>query len=365
MKILFVLEYYYPNVGGIEKLFKKLAEALVVEGNEVMVLTNRFDRTLLSEEMINGVLVRRLNLKNRFFFSFFSLPVVLKCAKKFDLIHTTSYNAALPASFAGKLLNKKVIITFHEVWGNLWFKLPFINSIQKTLFYLYEKLILTLPFYKFIAVSDSTKQSLINHGISPQKIIRIYNGIEYKSKINEETMPSTNFTFTFLGRLGVSKGLDLLIPATERFIKDYPESIFQIISPDNPKNIKQKIENLISKYHLAENIKWFKNLDSNQIEEKLLSSDCLVISSYSEGFCFVAAEAVALGVPIISSDKAALKEVVSGKFIKMKTLDSEGIYEALVKARNEEYEVTPIKIFLFQDTLEAYLKLYQSICKSK
>jgi glycosyltransferase involved in cell wall biosynthesis len=365
LKILFILEYYYPNVGGIEKLFKELAEALVKKNYEVMVITNRYEKTLESEERINGVRVKRVHLKNRFFFSFFSLPTVLKHARNFDLIHTTSYNAALPASLAGAFLNKKVIITFHEVWGNLWFKLPFMNRFQKSLFYLYEKLILKLPFNTFIAVSDSTKQNLISHSITSQKIIRIYNGIEYKSRDKDEANASKKFTFTFLGRLGVSKGLDMLIPAAGQFIKEYPEAIFQIISPDNSKTIQQKVENLIRKHHLEKNVNWFTNLDSLQVEEKLLSSNCMVIPSYSEGFCFVAAEAIALEIPIISSGKGALQEVVSGKFIKMETFDSKGIYQSLVKAKNEAYEITPIKKFHFQDTLEAYLKLYQSICISK
>jgi hypothetical protein len=65
MKILFILEYYYPNVGGIEKTLKDL-QALVKDNHEVMVITNRFEKTLESEEMINGVRVKRLNLKNRF-----------------------------------------------------------------------------------------------------------------------------------------------------------------------------------------------------------------------------------------------------------------------------------------------------------
>jgi glycosyltransferase involved in cell wall biosynthesis len=364
MKILFILEYYYPNVGGIEKLFKGLAEALVKDNHEVMVITNRFEKTLESEEMINGVRVKRLNLKNRFFFSFFSLPAVLKHARNFDLIHTTSYNAALPASIAGKFLNKKVIITFHEVWGNLWFKLPFINRVQKTLFYLYEKLILKLPYNTFIAVSDSTKQNLISHSIASEKIVRIYNGIEYESVFKEQVKTSEKFTFTFLGRLGVSKGLDLLIPAAAQFIKEYPASVFQIISPDNPKTIRSKLGKLIRKHHLEKNVNWFTNLDSNQVKEKLLSSNCTVIPSYSEGFCFVAAEVVELQVPIISSGKAALKEVVSGKYILMETFNCEGIYKSLVKAKNGEYETSPIKKFNVKDTLEAYLKLYQSIYKS-
>jgi hypothetical protein len=79
----------------------------------------------------------------------------------------------------------------------------------------------------------------------------------------------------------------------------------------------------------------------------------------------VAAEAVALEIPMISSGKAALQEVVSGKFINMETFDSEGIYKSLVKAKNEAYEISPIKKFTLQDTIEAYLNLYLSICTSK
>ena len=39
MKILFVLENFYPNIGGVETLFKSLTEQLVREGHEVMVIT--------------------------------------------------------------------------------------------------------------------------------------------------------------------------------------------------------------------------------------------------------------------------------------------------------------------------------------
>ena len=39
MKILFVTDYYYPHIGGVEKLFKSLAESLVEKGNKVSVIT--------------------------------------------------------------------------------------------------------------------------------------------------------------------------------------------------------------------------------------------------------------------------------------------------------------------------------------
>jgi len=360
MKILFVLEYYYPNVGGVEKLFKSLAEALAKNGDEILVITNRFDRSLKKEEIINGVKIKRLHFYNRFFFTFLSLPRILCHGRKYDIIHTTSYNAALPAFFASRLLGKKVIITFHEVWGKLWFKLPFINLIQKSLYYLFELFILKLHFDKYMAVSDSTKESLINHGVSPSKVIRIYNGIEYQIVNNDMAIPTNDkFTFTYLGRLGISKGLELLIPAAKAFISRNPNSTFKFISPKTPINIYRKINNLIKKHDLQNDVVFFHELSQNELHKELRSSHCIVIPSHSEGFCFVAAEAASMKIPIISSGKTALVEVVSGEYIVLEDLSKKSIFDALVKAKNSKFEFIPLKMFPLEECINEYQKLYK------
>lgn len=362
MKILFVLEYYYPNIGGVEKLFKSLAEALVNKGDEVLILTNCFDRSLKREEVIKGVKIRRLRFYNRFFFSFFSLPQILKYGRNYDIIHTTSYNAALPAWIAAKLLKKKVIITFHEVWGKLWFKLPFINSLQKIAYYLFEQFILKLKFDKYIAVSDSTKENLILHGVEQNKIARIYNGIEYPSLKKELEIPlKKEFTFTYLGRLGISKGLELLIPAAKAFISRHPDSKLKMITPDTPKNLYKKINKLIRKNDLQDDILLLHNLKKDDVTKELLSSHCIVIPSHSEGFCFVAAEAASLKIPIITSHRDALEEVVSGEYIVMDSLTKKSLFDALVKAKNSNFEFTPLKKFLLKDCISEYQKLYQEL----
>jgi glycosyltransferase involved in cell wall biosynthesis len=83
-----------------------------------------------------------------------------------------------------------------------------------------------------------------------------------------------------------------------------------------------------------------------------------VIPSYSEGFCFAAAESIALGVPLISSGKGALQEVVSGKHLTMQNHDAEGLRRSLEKAYRGEWENMPVRKFHFRDTLEQYLSLY-------
>jgi len=52
-RILFFLEYYYPNIGGVETLFKSLVDSLAAEGYQITILTARpYPTTPLKE--VNG-----------------------------------------------------------------------------------------------------------------------------------------------------------------------------------------------------------------------------------------------------------------------------------------------------------------------
>jgi len=359
MKILFVLEHFYPYIGGAEKLFYELSTNLTDQGYEIVVVTTQFDAALPLVEMHKGVKIVRIQCRNRYAFTWYSIPKVWHHAKDCDLIHTTTYNAALPAIIAGKLRGKRVFVTFHEVWGSLWRQLPFISWIARNTFYYFEKMLLLLPFDKFIAVSEFTKRKLKEAGIKEQKIIRIYNGIEYDRFARHTFTPPETFTYTFFGRLGISKGLDLLIPAAAKFREEYPDTKFRLIIPQEPADIFAQIKQLIVDYGLTSYVEIQHNLPRAALYTTLLNSSCVVIPSYSEGFCFAAAETVALGVPIISSDRGALREVVSGRYVSMNEQTVEALHEALGKAYRQEWTDEPLRYYHLRDSLEAYIKLYK------
>ena len=60
MKILFVLEHFYPYIGGAEKLFYALATNLAKEGFEVIVVTTQFDKKLPLVEFHKNVKIIRV-----------------------------------------------------------------------------------------------------------------------------------------------------------------------------------------------------------------------------------------------------------------------------------------------------------------
>ncbi len=358
MKILFVVEHFYPYIGGAEKLFFELAKTLATKGHQIWVVTTQHEEQLALDEKIEGINIKRIPCRNRFLFTFLSLSTILRIAKDCDVLHTTTYNAALPAWLAGKLKGKRVIITFHEVWGNLWWRLPYLNFFQKLIYYTYEQLILKLSFYKYVAVSDFTKKALADSGISANRISRIYNGLEYSEFEGYIHKAPKQFTYTFFGRLGVSKGLDLLLPAAKAFSDLYPNSRLKLILPKQPKALFKKVKSIIQELELENHVQFLHELSKEELYTEIINSSCVVIPSYSEGFCFAAAETMALGVPIISSQRGALAEVVSGKYLSFDVFNTKGLIDTLQIARKKEWQEIPKRIFPLHDMVREYLNLY-------
>ncbi|MDA8693131.1 glycosyltransferase family 4 protein, partial [Saprospiraceae bacterium] len=350
MKILFVLENYYPNIGGVETLFKNLTEALVQKDISITVVTNRFDKSLKKKEVINGVNIIRLSMINRYIFTFFAFFPLISIAQKHDIIHTTSYNAGVPAYIAGLLTKTKTVITFHEVWDKLWFKLPYMNKISLTLFYLFEKFLLSLPFNHYIAVSKSTKAALINAGITEEKVTTIYNGIDYSKFINQNNSKiikarSGKFKFIYFGRLGISKGLDLILESVNLLSKHNDGFKLNLVIPTTPKGFYKKIIGEIERLNIRNHIDIYSHLPIEELHRLILSSDAAIIPSYSEGFGYSAVEAIALGIPVIHSGKGSLSEVVSGHQIQLKEQTGKALMESMQSALVGEWKVTTEKKF--------------------
>ena len=229
---------------------------------------------------------------------------------------------------------------------------------SKRLYYAYEWFILRLGFHRFIAVSDYTADSLIKLGVKKKKIIRIYNGLDYEGFKKDAHSPPEDFVFTYFGRLGISKGIDLILKAAPAFLEQHPDARLKMIFPDRPKKLFRMVTHQLRSIP-DERYILLHNLDKDELEQELMRSTCIMIPSYSEGFCFAAAESVALGVPLISSGQGALAEVVSGKYITMNSQDGKGLLDALEKAYAGDWKVTEMKEFPFEETVKAYLELYR------
>src|SRR5262249_42408540 len=113
LEILFALEYFPPHTGGVETLFGQLAAGLVERGHRVRVVTSE-QPGAPAREPARGVEIPRISLPrtgHRYFFSLLAIPPLLRLARTADLLHTTTYTAALPAWLAARRAGKPVVIT--------------------------------------------------------------------------------------------------------------------------------------------------------------------------------------------------------------------------------------------------------------
>lgn len=90
--ILFVIDHFYPYIGGGEILFWELTRGLVKNGYRVTVITSRHDKQLASHETTDGVEVIRVG-SNRLNYQWYGMRAGLQYCKKHkvDIVHGTSF----------------------------------------------------------------------------------------------------------------------------------------------------------------------------------------------------------------------------------------------------------------------------------
>jgi glycosyltransferase involved in cell wall biosynthesis len=367
VKILFVLEHFPPYVGGVEKLFGQLANDLSASGHTVRVLTTRYSPELPRHEKIGQLEIIRIAPRNRYLFTFLGFFFCYRYSRGFQLVHTTSYNAALPAWLIALCRRIPAIITFHEVWGRLWFRLPYLSLAERLLFYSYERFVLMLPFSRFAAVSGYTAASLRPY-VPARKITRIYNGIDYSHPLfaaPQETRPPADAGaaphYLFFGRLGVSKGLDILAGASSILSAGGFRHKITLVLPKVPAPMFRKVKASFSAPLSAGSASIVHSLPYAQLAELAKSCTCAIIPSYSEGFCFAAAEMSAMQVPLVHTAAGALAEVASGRQIAAKDLSPQALAQAMRQAAEGRWQYAAPKKFPIADTVAGYISLYAEL----
>jgi len=372
MKILFVVENYIPHIGGVEIVFKNLTEGLAKLGYDISIVTHRLKGSKKCET-INGVKVYRVNcFYSRYWFSFLSIPKILKIGKKADLIHTTTFNGAFPAWLASKLLRKKCVITIHEVWIGKWDYLTEMGWLNAKIHDLLERFIYLLSFDAYIAVSKSTQNQLIDTGVEKMKTKFIYNGVDYNywdplrydgTRIRKNLGLNNNFIFFFSGRPGISKGLEYLIKAVPLISKKIPNArLLAIVSKDKAYKKRYKyIINLINEMGIGDKVVLHDPVSYRELPNYVKAADCVVIPSLAEGFGFAAAEACAMGKPVVATNSTSLPEVVSGNYVLIKPKNIKEIAKGIELIYHKKGIKTKLRRFELKDNIKNYLYIYQKL----
>ena len=194
-----------------------------------------------------------------------------------------------------------------------------------------------------ICVSQPSKEDVINEFLAAKDNIRVIpNGIDINTFKPSGLTKELNFRIVTTASADIPlKGLRHLLSALPRIIGKFPLTTLTVIGK-SPK--KSKLNKIIDDLKLEDRISFKSGVSEEEIVEIYHRSDLAVIPSLYEGFGFGAGEAMACGIPLISTDSGGLKQVIGDAALKIKPGSVEEIEEGILKLFNEDELRTQLAI---------------------
>lgn len=170
--------------------------------------------------------------------------------------------------------------------------------------------ILQEKLFCFIVPSDYAKSTWVEVGVSPSKIVVIHNAIDIVEKPTPLTDTSNGIKIIYTAN--ESRGLELLLRATDYFDFDFELDVFGAFRPDGINfHGEPKTVNWVSELKNFKHINFYGKSIKSTLYKHIKQSHLMVYPSvFLETFCLSAVEGVALGRPVITTEHGALKEIL-------------------------------------------------------
>ncbi len=222
-----------------------------------------------------------------------------------------------------------------------------------------------------VTVSEASRKDIARDFLVPEsKITVVNNGIDTSLFKPLNDIPREPCTIMVTASADVPmKGLAYMLRAIADLKDEFPSLKLIVLGKVKENGNTAK---LIDALGIRKLITFYSNLSSYQITELYARATCAVVPSIYEGFGLPAGEAMACGVPVISTNGGALPEVVGDSGLIVPTKDHKAISSAvrcLLKdedlriALGEKGMARIHKYFSWTVTGEKMLKLYRSIIK--
>lgn len=363
---------YMLGQGGAERVILNLLNYIdlkkyevyltlgVREGNEYLPLLKRKDKLHLHYLDVPLGQNEQASSKLAEYIDQFAIDVLLTEAY---FTNTLAYHAKKKAKRKVKLIFREA--TFRSKRGYYTWK-----DILKTFF--------RYNFYaeKVVAISSGVKKDLHrSYFVSNRKIVRIYNPLDIENvtkkalqKIeNKEFLSIKGKKIVHVARFTEAKDQKVLLSAFQLLMERYPCEVSLVLIGKG--ELEQELRDFCQE-------KKIKNVHFLGFQENpypfVKNSDVFVLSSKAEGFGNVITEAMALGIPVVSTDcmsgpREILKDGQCGLLVEVgncealasaleKVLTDQSLKEELVQRANKE-----VKQYHIKNIVKQYEKVIDSV----
>ncbi len=228
-----------------------------------------------------------------------------------NMIHGHDYKSDLFAYLVRKWLWRRSIslVSTAHAWVMLGLRGEFYRRLD---------LFLMKRFDLLLAVSQATKDEMVTAGIPGSKITVLYNGIDAEAWSPQCASESLRTEFKisseipvigYVGRLMPEKDLTTWLRAASMVAKQFPKACFVLVGEGRDETTLQELKDLATSLDIADRV-IFPGYRRN-LQPVYASFNLFVLSSLREGLPNSILEAMALGLPVVTTDVAGAKELVA------------------------------------------------------
>lgn len=371
-----------PVRSGIEHYIFYLLDSLakIDNDNEYIVFCKR--ETDLPEVILK---------KNNFMPYVSSLPLAMRSVralrenflfplhifkKNIDVYHGTHFMLPL-------IVNCPSVVTFHDI---VFIKGLDLDTYETSswLSKVYLNLFIPRAAYKatrIISVSDSTKEDIVKElNIHPDKIVTVYHGIDesFKRIGDRNYLEKTRSIFSlpkeyilFAGALKPRRNVSRLFEAYSILKKKY-KLIHQLVIAGQKDQKYKEVFSTIEKSGLDKDIMFIGNVDHRFLPAIYNMASLFIYPSLYDGFGFPPLEAMACGIPVVTSNVSSLPEIVGDAALLVDPYNIEAMAEAMWKVLNNkelsrvmaEKGIKRAAKFTWERCAKETLKIYSNVYKS-
>ena len=332
MKILITVGIYPPDIGGPASFVPKIANKLVENGFEVVVVCLTNKKEIDNENYLVKRILRKQNLIIRWIKT---VLVIVINGRKSDVIFVNGL--PMESYIANLILRKKLI---RKIVGDWAWERGRNKGITEDSFEDFQnnKHNLHLEIAKFSRGWTATKADIVitpsyhlkkvvnGWGVDLDKISVIYNGTEIKNinrnKINDKIRILT------VGRLAPWKNIDKIIDSIKLLMLENINLEFYIVCIGPKENY---LKDLAVKNDLKNNIIFTGQKNKQELEEIYKNSDIYIQASGYEGLPHVILEAINFNMTIISTPIGGTNEILldgkNGWLVELKNNKSPDAFE--------------------------------------
>lgn len=345
MRVLITLTYYRPHYSGLTIYTERMARALAARGNQVTVITSRFEPTLPKHEVKDGVEIIRPRVLMHVSKGVI-MPLMLwhawKQIRSADVVclHVPQLDAAAIAVLA-RLMGKPVVLTYH---CDLYLPKGFIHWLANQVSHLANHVAATFANRVVTNTQDYAEHSyFLKHYlgkltvIQPPSELAPFTGADVEA-FREKFHIDRQKIVGMVARLATEKGVEYLVYAMPEVEKAVPNAralfVGQYQDVLGEEQYAARLEPLIRA--LGPDHWSFLGI-LNPVELAVFYHLCSVIVlpsiNRTESFGMVQVEAMSCGTPVIATDMPGVRQPVRtygmGKIVPPR--DSEALKEALVE----------------------------------